>query len=184
MAARPPRTGPALGLGNLETVAETAGAAGGPSEGSVAGLGPISHAIFRVARLHKAFAGRLLRDVGLYPGQELLMIQLWDRGPQRQVDLVRTLESDAPSVARSVRRLEAAGFVRRTPSPTDKRATIIEATRASLALKQSVERIWAELESLTVGEMDAAERDRVLHALDVLEGNLAAAEQRDPGPPA
>ncbi|XRQ08633.1 MarR family winged helix-turn-helix transcriptional regulator [Actinomadura welshii] len=164
-------------------MAETPGAADVPSERSVAGLGPISHAIFRVARLHKAFAGQLLRDVGLYPGQELLMIQLWDRGPQRQVDLVRTLETDAPSVARSVRRLEAAGFVRRTPSPTDKRATIVEATRASLALKRSVERIWAELEELTVGGMDAAEREQVLRALHVLEGNLVAAEQREPGPP-
>ncbi|NKZ04984.1 MarR family winged helix-turn-helix transcriptional regulator [Actinomadura latina] len=165
-------------------MAETPGAADAPSERSVAGLGPISHSIFRVARLHKAFAGQLLRDVGLYPGQELLMIQLWDRGPQRQVDLVRMLETDAPAVARSVRRLEAAGFVRRTPSPTDKRATIVEATRASLALKRSVERIWAELESLTVGGMGAAERERVLHALHALEDNLVAAEQREPGPPA
>jgi DNA-binding MarR family transcriptional regulator len=164
-------------------VAETPGATDVPSERPVAGVGPISHAIFRVARLHKAFAGQLLRDVGLYPGQELLMIQLWDRGPQRQVDLVRTLETDAPSVARSVRRLEAAGFVRRTPSTSDKRVTIVEATRASLALKQSVERIWAELESLTVGDMGAAEREQVLRALHALEGNLVAAEQEEPGPP-
>ena len=173
----------AFGLGILGAVAETPGGADTPSERSVAGLGPISHSIFRVARLHKAFAGQLLRDVGLYPGQELLMIQLWDRGPQRQVDLVRTLETDAPSVARSVRRLEAAGFVRRTPSPTDKRATIVEATRASLALKRSVERIWAELEALTVGDMDAAEKERVLHALHVLEENLLAAESRETDPP-
>jgi len=29
--------------------------------------GPISHAIFRVARLHRMIAGNLLRRVGLHP---------------------------------------------------------------------------------------------------------------------
>ncbi|GAA4426888.1 MarR family transcriptional regulator [Georgenia halophila] len=152
-------------------------AAGEPPQGSVAGLGPVSHAIFRVARLHKAFAGQLLRRVGLYPGQELLMIRLWDHGPQRQVDLVRTLESDAPSVARSVRRLEKAGFVRRSPSPDDGRVTIVEATRASLPLKRSVEQMWADLEELTVGAMSDSERDRTLRVLDALEQNLDDAER-------
>lgn len=143
---------------------------------TVAGAGPLSHAIFRVARLHKMFAGQLLRETGLYPGQELLMMSLWDHGPQRQVDLVRALDSDAPTVARSVRRLERAGFVRRTPSPTDRRAVVIEATRASVPLRRTVERIWADLETLTVGAMDEPERSDVLRALLRLEQNLIAAE--------
>lgn len=148
-----------------------------PHQPAVAALGPVSHAIFRVARLHKMFAGQLLREVGLYPGQELLMMRLWDHGPQRQVDLVNTLESDAPTVARTVRRLERAGFVRRTPSPSDGRATIVEATRASLPLKRTVERIWAELESITVGSLERAQQVGVLDVLQLLEANLQAAEQ-------
>lgn len=143
---------------------------------SVAAVGPISHAIFRVARLHKMFAGQLLREVGLYPGQELLMMQLWDHGPQRQVDLVRTLDSDAPTMTRTVRRLERAGFVRRTPSPSDGRSTIVEATRASMPLKRSIERIWADLEALTVSSWDEQEETRVLDALKALEHNLSTAE--------
>ncbi len=148
-----------------------------PHPPAVAALGPVSHAIFRVARLHKMFAGQLLREIGLYPGQELLMMRLWDHGPQRQVDLVNTLESDAPTVARTVRRLERAGFVRRTPSPSDGRATIVEATRASLPLKRAVERIWAELETITVGALEGPQRARVLDDLRLLEAHLLAAEQ-------
>jgi DNA-binding MarR family transcriptional regulator len=144
----------------------------------VAAVGPTSLAIFRVARLHKMFAGQLLREAGLYPGQELLMMRLWDDGPQRQVDLVRALESDAPTVARTVRRLEKAGFVRRAPSPDDGRVTIVEATRASVPLKRTVERIWAELEALTVGSLDQAGQAKVLDALEQLEANLLAAEPR------
>lgn len=151
--------------------------------GSVASLGPLSHAIFRIARLHKMYAGQLLRETGLYPGQELLMMRLWDEGPQRQVDLVRTLDSDAPTMTRTVRRLERAGFVRRSTSPTDRRATIIEATSASVPLKRAVEDVWQRLEQLTVGSMDSEERSRVLGSLESLEQSLLSVEQRVMGAP-
>lgn len=147
-----------------------------PSSQPVSSLGPVSHAIFRVARLHKALAGQLLREVGLHPGQELLMMKLWDEGPQRQVDLVRSLDSDAPTMTRTVRRLERAGFVRRVPSPSDRRSTIIEATQASVPLKRSVERIWAQLEELTIGEWDSPRKADVLDALEGIERNLTAVE--------
>lgn len=141
----------------------------------VSGLGPVSHAIFRVARLHKMFAAQLLRETGLYPGQELLMMRLWDDGPQRHVDLVRNLDSDAPTMTRSIRRLERAGFVRRSPHVTDKRSMMIEATPASMSLRRSVEGIWAQLEALTTGRMTQDEQEAALAALNGLERNLLAA---------
>ena len=145
--------------------------------GPVSAAGRISHAIFRVARMHKMLAGQLLRETGLYPGQELLMMRLWDDGPQRQVDLVRTLDSDAPTMARSITRLERAGFVRRSPNPGDGRSMLIEATPASMSLRRSVERIWAELEALTVGNMTQQELAAVLAGLGSLEQQLLAAER-------
>lgn len=146
----------------------------------VSAAGRISHAIFRVARLHKMLAGQLLRETGLYPGQELLMMRLWDDGPQRQVDLVRTLDSDAPTMARSITRLERAGFVRRSPNPADGRSMLIEATPASMSLRRSVERTWAELEALTVGDMTPAEQAAALGALSSLEQQLLAAGRARP----
>lgn len=142
---------------------------------TVEGQGPVSHAIFRVARLHKVMAGQLLRETGLYPNQELLMMRLWDEGPQRQVDLVRHLDTDAPTVARTVRRLERAGFVRIGVSATDKRVSIVEATRASMPLKRAVSRIWSELEEATVGSLSGEEQAEVLASLKSLESNLTAA---------
>ncbi|MEU6782629.1 MarR family transcriptional regulator [Nonomuraea angiospora] len=76
--------------------------------------GPLNHAIIRVARLHRMLAAQLLRRVGLHPSQELVMMQLWDRGPQRQTDLVRMLGSDTATMTRTIQRLEHAGFVRAT----------------------------------------------------------------------
>ena len=135
--------------------------------------GPVSHAIFRLAREHKSLAARLLRDCGLYPGQELVLITLWNDGPQRQVDLVHTLDSDAPTMARSIARLEKAGLVRRAPSTTDRRALIVEATEASLDLRERVEGIWGELERATVGDLPSKRTTEALRVLMELEENLA-----------
>jgi DNA-binding MarR family transcriptional regulator len=41
--------------------------------------------------------GHLLREVGLYPGQELLMMRLWGSGPQRQADLAAEIGTDSAS---------------------------------------------------------------------------------------
>lgn len=137
--------------------------------------GPVSSAIFRVARAHKALAARLLRESGLRPGQELVLMTLWERGPQRQVDLVESLDSDAPTMARSIARLERAGLVRRRQSPADRRAVIVEATEDALALRQKVETAWAELERITAGRLPAKRRTDVLAMLAELEMNLEAA---------
>lgn len=137
--------------------------------------GPISHAIFRLARLHRMYAGQLLRRIGLHPGQELVMMHLWELGAQRQIDLVRLLDSDAATMTRTVRRLEQAGFVRRRPSPTDKRVSIIEPTAASQALREEVERVWSRLEDISTAGLSDEERTDALRALERLEQNLVRA---------
>jgi DNA-binding MarR family transcriptional regulator len=136
--------------------------------------GPVSHAVFRVARLHRMLAGRLLREVGLHPGQETLLMHLWEVGPQRQTDLMTVLGSDSATITRTVQRLEQAGFVRRGPWPGDRRATLVESTPAGNALRARVEDIWRELERLTVVGMDAGEQAAALALLTRLETNLHA----------
>ncbi|WP_022887383.1 MarR family winged helix-turn-helix transcriptional regulator [Glaciibacter superstes] len=137
--------------------------------------GPISHAIFRVARLHRMLAGSMLRRTGLYPGQELVMMHLWDRGEQRQSDLAKFLDSDAATITRTIQRLERAGFVRRRPDPSDARASLIEPTPASSHLRTEIDEIWQELERLTVGLLDPAQQEATLAAFEALERNLVTA---------
>ncbi|WP_042389585.1 MarR family winged helix-turn-helix transcriptional regulator [Streptacidiphilus melanogenes] len=162
-----PPAGP--GRGPAETGAEASATVPVPA---AAGGGPVSHAIFRLARLHRMLAGQLLRPIGLHPGQELVMMHLWELGPQRQTDLVRLMDSDAATMTRTVRRLEQAGFVRRSPSPTDGRASIIEPTAASQALRRQVEQVWSRLEALVTGDMSDDERAAALRTLERLEQNL------------
>jgi DNA-binding MarR family transcriptional regulator len=132
-----------------------------------------------VARLHHLFAWQLLRAAGLHLGQELIMMRLWADGPQRPADLIRLLGSDAATMTRSVQRLERAGFVRRTPSPTDRRAVIIEPTQASQALRAQVEAIWPRLEKLCTTGFTDDERAHATELLAMIERNLAHAAEED-----
>jgi DNA-binding MarR family transcriptional regulator len=143
--------------------------------------GPISHAIFRVARLHRMLAGQLLREVGLHPAQELVMMQLWDRGRMRQTDLAGHVGADAATMTRTIQRLEKAGFVRRVRSTSDKRSVLVEPTAASQALRRQVEDLWARLEDYVAGDLTDTERGAALAVLQRLETNLAA-RAGDTGP--
>jgi DNA-binding MarR family transcriptional regulator len=147
-----------------------------PAAPGAAAGGPISHTIFRLARIHSLLAGRLLREVGLHPSQELLLMVLWDGGPQRQTELAAELGTDSAGTTRLVHRLEEAGYVCRRPDPDDRRATLVEATEQGYALREHVERIWTHLEELTVGDLTPAERQATLDTLLRLEANVLATE--------
>ncbi|MEU6652085.1 MarR family winged helix-turn-helix transcriptional regulator [Streptomyces sp. NPDC046900] len=137
--------------------------------------GPLSHAVFRTTRLHRAAAAHLLRPTGLYTGQELLMMHLWDHGPQTQAELARLLDAEPSTITRMVKRLEQGGFVRRHPSPTDRRVMTVEATTASQALRRQVEAAWEELEQTTVAGLTDAERNTLTTLLRKVEDNLTHA---------
>lgn len=120
-------------------------------------------------------ARQLLHGLGLHTGHELLLMHLWDSGPQRQADLAAEFDTDSASMTRTVQRLERAGFVCRRPDPDDGRATLVDSTPAGLALRGRIERLWTELEAATVGDMTVSQRSQVLRGLQYLETNLAAA---------
>lgn len=155
-------------------VADSARRGRAPSSTAASG-GPVSNALVRVTRLHRLRARQLLLIVGLHPGHELLLMHLWDSGPQRQSDLAAVFDTDSASMTRTVQRLERAGFVRRRPDPDDGRATLVDCTTAGMALRERIERLWSQLEVDTVGEMPARVRAELLRGLEHLEANLMVA---------
>ncbi|ARE73128.1 MarR family winged helix-turn-helix transcriptional regulator [Streptomyces sp. NPDC059558] len=134
--------------------------------------GPVSHAISRVARLHRIAAGRVLRDLGLHPGQEFLMMHLWDSGAVRQSELIKAVGLDPSTVTKMLQRLEQSGHVRRRPDPADRRASLVEATDASCGLLVEVRRAWGELERQTLDGLDATERAELTRLLGKVEASL------------
>ncbi|MGY0023084.1 MarR family winged helix-turn-helix transcriptional regulator [Streptomyces sp. cg35] len=149
----------------------------GPSDdpacsGHAALGGPVSLALSRVARLHRTAAARQLRALGLYPGQEFVMMHLWDQGPVRQSELIKAVELDPSTVTKMLQRLEQAGHVRRCPDPHDRRAVLVEATEQSCGLLKDVSGAWDALERQTLAGLSARDRDEFVRLLALVEGNL------------
>jgi DNA-binding MarR family transcriptional regulator len=120
----------------------------GRAIGGAVDFGPMSSAIIRLARAHRALAAQLMKAVGLGPDQGALMMHLWSVGPVRQTALAAHFGRDSASTTRTVQRLEHAGFVRRDTDPTDRRATLVRPTAAGTALRPRVEAIWLHLEEV------------------------------------
>lgn len=145
-----------------------------PQPPGSAAAGPLSYAIVQLAKAHKATAATLLRELGLHPGQELLLMQLADRDRRTQGELVRALGLDASTVARMVARMEQQGIVARERSASDRRAVVVSLTAHGASLCGAVGDRWAELERLTTAPLSAAERDALLTVLRRIAGALAS----------
>lgn len=110
----------------------------------------VNQAIRLLSLRHRARAAALLAPLGLHTGQEALLLELDRRGPSIQAQLSEALGSEPPSVTIMVRKLEAAGHVRRAPSPTDRRASVVELTEDGKNLVGRLKELWRALAEETV----------------------------------
>ena len=95
------------------------------SEHPFADVAPVSAAIMRLAHEQRAAAGDRLAALGLFPGQELVLAQLWASDGRSQKELVDSLRLDHSTIAKSVQRLERAGLVDRARSSEDGRIVLV-----------------------------------------------------------
>ncbi|MEK4424651.1 MarR family winged helix-turn-helix transcriptional regulator [Solibacillus sp. FSL K6-1523] len=109
---------------------------------------PTNFAIISLARLHRATATDLLRKVGLFPGQEMMLMQLWKEDNQSQNALCKSLGINHSTVAKSVRRLEDVGLVTMKRSDLDKRVTLVSLTQAGMDIKEEVLNVWRTVEQV------------------------------------
>jgi DNA-binding MarR family transcriptional regulator len=72
-----------------------------------------------------------------------------------QAQLSEALGCEPPSVTLMTRKLEAAGHIRRTPSTSDKRASLVELTESGGALVDQVKQLWCTLAAETVAGLPA-----------------------------
>lgn len=133
---------------------------------------PVSFSIFALARSHRALAGQMLREIGLYPGQEILLMQLWNQDSQSQNSLRKTLGLDHSTIAKTVQRMEKADLVKRSRSPEDGRVTVVSLTKAGQDLNKKVLEIWSSLEHITTNNMSKEETDLFVSLTQKIASNV------------
>jgi DNA-binding MarR family transcriptional regulator len=83
----------------------------------------------------------LLEPMGLTHPQYLVMLALWGREPLSVKDLSGLLGLDPGTLSPLLKRLEAAGYVRRDRNPRDERNLAVALTPTGRALRAQAERI-------------------------------------------
>jgi DNA-binding MarR family transcriptional regulator len=109
----------------------------------------LNGAIRTIAMRHRALATVLLAPLGLHPGQEVILLELDARGPRTQGQLAVASGCEPPTITGSVRKLETAGLVVRTTSPTDGRVTIVDLSDRGRELLPALRSTWQELADRT-----------------------------------
>jgi DNA-binding MarR family transcriptional regulator len=134
----------------------------------------VSYAIFQLARTHRAYAGDLLRVLDLFPGQEIMLMALWEHGERTQSELVQLLASDPSTVAKSLRRMETAGLVTRRTLAQDRRVSIVSVTKKGRGLQRKVEAAWRALEDATVASLDEAQQHTAVSLMRTIEADVVS----------
>jgi DNA-binding MarR family transcriptional regulator len=141
----------------------------------------INQAIRLLTLRHRARAAELLAPLGLHPGQEVLLLTLDRSGPMIQAQLSEALGCEPPSVTIMARKLEAGGHIRRTPSPSDKRASIVELTSSGRALVKRIKKLWIDLAEESVAGLRARTAADLPVVLTAVAGNVGSKRTRAEG---
>jgi len=108
----------------------------------------------------------VLEPLGLTHPQYLAMLALWERDSRSLRDLADTLALDPGTLSPLVKRLEAAGLVRRERDPQDERLLAVTLTTAGRALRSQAERVPAQIvERLGLPIADLEHLNTVLRAV-------------------
>ncbi|MFJ6618922.1 MarR family winged helix-turn-helix transcriptional regulator [Kitasatospora sp. NPDC091335] len=132
---------------------------------------------FSLNAASRAFGGVyrvLLRDLGLTYPQYLVMLVLWEDGELPVKRIGERLRLDSGTLSPLLKRLEAAGLVRRERSPEDERSVTVRLTPEGSALRERAGQVPRRLLAATglpVEDLAALRGllDRVTGALDAAE---------------
>lgn len=114
--------------------------------------------IAQVCKMHRNKASELLSTIDLYVGQEMFLIQLWQREGLTLSEMADNLCVQPATITRMLDRMEKAGLVERRKDFGDQRVSRIFLTETGRALHEPVHHLWSELESASMADFTLEEK--------------------------
>lgn len=128
-------------------------------------LTPISNAYW--VKLEKA-----MNEINLHSGQVFVLITLWKKDGQSQVDISKNLDLASPTVNKMVKSLVESGFVRCQRGKKDSRLVRIFLTETGNNCRNLIEKQWLELESRMLSNFTETEKLILFQLFGKLKENL------------
>ncbi|GAB2997505.1 MarR family transcriptional regulator [Actinosynnema sp. NPDC050801] len=123
-------------------------------------------ALYAASRAVTARYRPLLDDLGLTYPQYLVLLVLWERGPVPVKDVAAALQLDYGTLSPLLKRLEAAGLIRRERRPDDERSVRLVLTEAGDELRGRAKDVPPAMgEAMNLSESDTARLRALLRTL-------------------
>lgn len=146
----------------------------GKKSKSAASPADIAFEVTQVARQFRTLTSRTLSDVGLYGGQEGVMMALGQEDGLTAGAIAATLGVKPPTITRTITRMEAQGLLSRKGGE-DGRQTTVWLTDDGRAKLESVEAASQSVLETAFSDLDDKQRHRLYDLLSEVSGNLEAA---------
>ncbi|MBB4004685.1 MarR family winged helix-turn-helix transcriptional regulator [Aurantimonas endophytica] len=122
--------------------------------------------IFAINRSIRGLMGLKLAEIGLYPGQDELLLALSPETGTNVSRLADSLRIRPSTVSKMVRYLAAQGLVERAGDPHDARLTFICITPSGTEMQRRIKEVWQSIEQ---GFREMDDRNRVERDLRLIE---------------
>lgn len=132
----------------------------------------IGHVLVGVGRAHRNRAAEALARIGLYVGQEWILLRLREQEGMTHSELAEACAVEGPTISKALRRMEKAGLVERREDPADARVSRVFLTEEGKARCRAVDQIWFDLERRTVANLSMEERVLLRRLLLQVQRNL------------
>lgn len=129
-------------------------------------------ALIGLMRAHRSKAERELNRLGLYVGQEVLILQLAKQNGLSQGELAACFGVEPPTVSKMLQRMENNGFITRAKDPDDARVTRVYLTDKGRALEPEIIAIWDGLEQQMFDGVSDLEKALLRRVLEQMARNL------------
>ena len=135
--------------------------------------------INQVARNARTALSRHLLDLGLYAGQDSVMLVLDAKDGQTPGAIAVSLGVKAPTVTKTIGRLAAQGFLRREGSPNDGRMMLVFLTEAGRNQIKSIRKSQRRTEKTAFDGLKKKEIRELLALLSTVDANISATLRSD-----
>jgi DNA-binding MarR family transcriptional regulator len=131
----------------------------------------LSSKLIYAARLCRSLRAKLLREHGLFAGQDALLKTLARTDGQTMGSLAANLGVRPPTVTKMVTRMEAQGLVKRETSGFDSRLAIVHLLDAGSSLVARIDEAWQMADAQAFGQLKDKDARRLAKILDkIIEG--------------
>ncbi|MDW5326220.1 MarR family transcriptional regulator [Plantactinospora sp. KLBMP9567] len=125
-----------------------------------------------VSRGLKSVSTEGMRRLGLHPGQNFLLEELWREDRQTPGELARRIGVEVPTITRTTQRMEAAGLLTRIPDEHDRRVVRIGLTDRGRALRDELPDLLDRAAGRALAGLTDPERAQLVGMLRRIAENL------------